>query len=221
MSAIQAVGIIAAADGQCTPDRTTAVSTPIGVERGSGGTIARFGRSCPNLTRQLMTETETAAERGNTLLFSLDNCEPMTGLYHEEFSVGETIEHDRRRTISESDSQRFCGLTIPETTDGTIVANLSHDDVEHPTPVFDGDTICSQSTVTDKPETSDGEHGIVTMHVEVFTARATGRGSRAEGESGGEEPLVCSFDRTVLSLKRDRGTGSSGSETATDTEEGQ
>jgi acyl dehydratase len=150
----------------------------------------------------------------------------MTGLYYEEFTVGETIAHERRRTISESDNQRFCdmtmnqqplhldgefaadtefgerlvnglytmslavGLTIPDTTDGTIVANLSYDNVEHPNPVFHGDTIRVQSTVTDKRETSDGERGIVTMHVEVFKVNDP------------EEPLVCEFDRTALSLKR-------------------
>lgn len=149
----------------------------------------------------------------------------MTGKYFEEFSVGETIEHETRRTITESDNQRFCdmtmnqqplhldadfaadtqfgerlvnglytmslavGITIPETTDGTIVANLSYDDVEHPEPVFHGDTIEVESTVTDKRETSDGERGIVTMHV---TARAVNRTG---------EPVVCEFDRTVLSLK--------------------
>jgi acyl dehydratase len=149
----------------------------------------------------------------------------MTGRYYEEFAVGETIEHAKRRTISESDNQRFCdttmnqqplhldaefaadtqfgerlvnglytmslavGLTIPETTDGTIVANLSYDGVEHPAPVFHGDTIRAQSTVTDKRETSDGERGVVTMHVEAFNQ---------------DDELVCEFDRTVLSLKRER-----------------
>ena len=150
----------------------------------------------------------------------------MTGRYYKDFEVGETIEHDKRRTISEADNQQFCdmtmnqqplhldadfaadtefderlvnglytmslavGLSIPETTDGTIVANLSYDDVEHPNPVYHGDTIRVQSTVTDKRETSDGERGIVTMQVEVFKV------------NGDEEELVCSFDRTALSLKR-------------------
>jgi acyl dehydratase len=152
----------------------------------------------------------------------------MTGRYYEAFTVGETIEHDKRRTITEADNQRFCdmtmnqqplhldadfaadtqfgerlvnglytmsvavGITIPETTDGTIVANLSYDDVEHPEPVFHGDTIRVQSTVTDKRETSSGERGVVTMRVEVFKVNDP------------EEPLVCEFDRTVLSLKRPR-----------------
>ena len=149
----------------------------------------------------------------------------MTGLYYEEFEVGETIEHGKRRTVSERDNQAFCdmtmnqqplhldaefaeetqfgerlvnglytmslavGLTIPETTDGTIVANLSYDDVKHPSPVFHGDTLRVQSTVTDKRETSDGDRGVVTMHVEAFAVNR-------------DDELVCEFDRTVLSEKR-------------------
>ena len=166
----------------------------------------------------------------------------MTGRYYEEFEVGETIEHAKRRTISEADNQTFCdmtmnqqplhldaefaadsqfgerlvnglytlslavGLTIPDTTDGTIVANLSYDDIEHPEPVFHGDTIRVQSTVTDKRETSDGERGIVTMRVEAF--KLNGRpasdpsGASSDSPDGAKEPLVCSFERTVLSLKK-------------------
>ena len=148
----------------------------------------------------------------------------MSGLYYEEFEVGETIVHDKRRTISEADNQTFCdmtmnqqplhldeefaaetqfgerivngiytmalavGLTIPDTTDGTIVANLSYDNVEHPTPVYHGDTVRAETTVLDKRETSDGERGVVTMEVEVFNQ---------------DDDLVCSFERTVLSLKRE------------------
>ncbi|ACV49020.1 MULTISPECIES: MaoC family dehydratase [Halomicrobium] len=147
----------------------------------------------------------------------------MAGNYYEEFTVGETITHPRSRTVSESDNQRFCdmtmnqqplhldaefaadtdfgervvnglytlslavGLTIPETTDGTIVANLGYDEVEHPAPVFHGDTIRAETTVTDKRETSDGDRGVVTMSVDVFTQ---------------DDTLVCSFERTVLAEKR-------------------
>ncbi|QIO22467.1 MaoC family dehydratase [Haloarcula sp. JP-L23] len=143
----------------------------------------------------------------------------MSGLYYEEFTEGETIDHAKRRTISESDNQRFCdltmnqqplhldaefaaetqfgerlvnglytmslavGLTIPDTTDGTIVANLSYDDVEHPSPVFHGDTIRAETTVTDKRLTSDEERGVVTMRVDVYKQ---------------DDTLVCSFERTAL-----------------------
>ncbi|NHN42656.1 MaoC family dehydratase [Halorubellus sp. JP-L1] len=170
----------------------------------------------------------------------------MPGLYYEEFEEGQTIEHRRRRTVSESDNQRFCdmtmnqqplhldedftadtqfgqrlvnglytmslavGITIPETTDGTIVANLSYDDVEHPNPVFHGDTIRVQSTVTDKRETSSGERGLVTMRVEAFVVDAdddrleSGDDDEADDADDDEELLVCEFERTVLSLKRER-----------------
>lgn len=148
----------------------------------------------------------------------------MTGRYYEDFEVGERISHDKRRTISEADNQRFCdltmnqqpihldatfaadsefgervvnglytmslavGLTIADTTDGTIVANLSYDEVAHPEPVYHGDTIRAETTVLDKRETSDGDRGIVTMAVEVFNQH---------------DEVVCSFERTVLSLKRE------------------
>ena len=149
----------------------------------------------------------------------------MPGRYYKGFTVGETIEHETRRTVTERDNQAFCdvtmnqqplhldaefaadtqfgerlvnglytmslavGMSIPETTDGTIVANLSYDGVEHPAPVFHGDTLRAQSTVTDKRETSDGERGVVTMHVEAFAVNR-------------DDELVCEFDRTVLSEKR-------------------
>jgi acyl dehydratase len=51
------------------------------------------------------------------------------------------------------------GLSILETTDGTVVANLSYDGVEHPNPVFHGDTIRVESTVTHKRETGDEPEG--------------------------------------------------------------
>ena len=147
----------------------------------------------------------------------------MPGRYYEEFDVGERLVHERRRTISEADNQRFCdltmnqqpvhldaafaedsafgervvnglytmslavGLTIPDTTDGTIVANLSYDDVEHPEPVYHGDTIRAETEILDKRETSDGDRGIVTMAVTVFNQ---------------DDDVVCSFERTVLSLKQ-------------------
>ena len=84
------------------------------------------------------------------------------------------------------------GLTIPDTTDGTIVANLSYDDVEHPNPVFHGDTIYARTTVLDKHETSDGDRGVVTMRVEAFKVEP----------DGGDDTLVCELERTALSLRR-------------------
>lgn len=148
----------------------------------------------------------------------------MTGRYFEAFEEGETIAHERRRTVSESDNQRFCdltmnqqplhldaafaaetqfgervvnglytmalavGMTVPETTDGTAVANLSYDAVEHPAPVFHGDTLRAETTVLETRETSDGDRGIVRMAVEAHAVE--------------REELVCSFERTALVEKR-------------------
>ena len=39
------------------------------------------------------------------------------------------------------------GLTVPELTEGTIVANLGYDKVVHPNPVFHGDTIYAESEI--------------------------------------------------------------------------
>jgi acyl dehydratase len=157
----------------------------------------------------------------------------MVGKHYEAFVVGETIDHPRSRTVSESDNQRFCdmtmnaqplhldaefaagtefgervvnglytmalavGITIPETTDGTIVANLGYDDVTHPAPVFHGDTVSARTTVVDRRETSDGERGVVRLRVEATNQ---------------DDAVVCQFDRTVLSLKRPTtaGTGDDG-----------
>ena len=80
------------------------------------------------------------------------------------------------------------GLTVPETTDGTAVANLGYDDVEHPAPVFHGDTLRAETTVLETRETSDGERGVVRMQVETYRV----------GRGASEDTLVCSFERTAL-----------------------
>lgn len=168
------------------------------------------------------SDTPFQLRETDTILCGATQSPAMTGLYYEDFTVGETIEHSRRRTVSEADNQQFCdmtmnqqplhldsefaaetqfgerivnglytmslgvALTIPETTDGTIVANLGYDNVEHPEPVYHGDTLGAESRVTSKRETSDGERGVVEMHVEVFNQH---------------DDVVCTFDRKVLSLK--------------------
>lgn len=75
------------------------------------------------------------------------------------------------------------GLAIPETTDGTIVDNLGYDGVEHPEPVFHGDTLRAEATILDTRLTSDGDRGVVTMQVDVY---------------GGADTPVCAFERTAM-----------------------
>jgi acyl dehydratase len=81
------------------------------------------------------------------------------------------------------------GLTVPELTEGTILANLGYERVSHPNPVFHGDTIYVESEVLEKRDSrSRPEAGIV---------RLKHQGFKADGA------LVIELERTVLFLKRE------------------
>ena len=56
------------------------------------------------------------------------------------------------------------GLTVPELTEGTIIANLGYDKVVHPNPVFHGDTLYTETEILEKrPSSSRPGQGIVMM----------------------------------------------------------
>jgi acyl dehydratase len=79
------------------------------------------------------------------------------------------------------------GLTVPELTEGTIVANLGYDRVVHPHPVFHGDTIYAESEIIEKRESkSRPEAGIVRI-------KCTGK--KPDGT------IVVEFERTAMFLK--------------------
>ena len=83
------------------------------------------------------------------------------------------------------------GITVPELTAGTIVANLSYEEVVHPRPLFHGDTLYVETEVLSKRESrSRPDRGVVQL-------RHVGRNQR------GEE--VIRFTRTALVLKRPTG----------------
>ncbi len=80
------------------------------------------------------------------------------------------------------------GLSVPELTEGTIVANLGYDKVENPNPVFHGDTIYAESEVLEKrPSRSRPNVGIVRI-------KQTGRNQ--------DGIVVVELERTVMFLKR-------------------
>lgn len=80
------------------------------------------------------------------------------------------------------------GLTVPELTEGTILANLGYEKVIHPNPVFHGDTIYVDSEVLDKRESrSRPDCGVVRL-------KHTGR--KADGT------VVLEVERTAMFLKR-------------------
>lgn len=132
----------------------------------------------------------------------------MAGRYFDEWQVGDRIEHEIRRTVTETDNLLFStmthnpqplhldaeaakasefgrilvngtftfalmvGLSVGETTLGSLVANLGYDQLVMPSPVFIGDTLRATSEVTDlRPSKSRPGQGIVTWRHEMLNQR--------------------------------------------------
>ncbi len=147
----------------------------------------------------------------------------MAGRYFDDWRIGDRIEHEIRRTVTETDNLLFStmthnpqplhldieaakasefgrilvngtftfalmvGLSVGETTLGTLVANLGYDKLVHPKPGFIGDTMRAETEVSDlKPSRSRPEAGIVTFAHRLINQR---------------DEIVCQCLRTAL-LKR-------------------
>nr|WP_137676816.1 MaoC family dehydratase [Parerythrobacter lutipelagi] len=132
----------------------------------------------------------------------------MAGRYFDQWNVGDRIEHDIRRTVTEADNLFFTvmthnpqplhldveaakasefgqilvngtftfslmvGLSVGDTTLGTLVANLGYDKLVMPKPVFLGDTLRATSEVTELRESrSRPDAGIVTFTHEAVNQR--------------------------------------------------
>jgi len=80
------------------------------------------------------------------------------------------------------------GITVNELTAGTIVANLGYEKVEHPKPVYHGDTIYVETQVVEKRVSrSNPDRGVIKLrHL----------GKNQDGD------VICDVVRTVLFLKR-------------------
>ena len=124
----------------------------------------------------------------------------MAGRYFDEWTVGDTLSHEIRRTVTETDNLLFTtmthnpqplhldavaagesefgrilvngtftfalmvGLSVGDTTLGTLVANLGYDELRMPAPVFIGDTLRAETEVAELRESkSRPEAGIVTF----------------------------------------------------------
>jgi len=80
------------------------------------------------------------------------------------------------------------GLSVSDLTEGTIIANLGYDHINHPNPVFHGDTIYAESEVLEKRESkSRPDCGVV---------RLKQWGRKPDGT------LVIELERSILFLKR-------------------
>ncbi|KHA65185.1 MaoC family dehydratase [Sphingomonas sp. Ant20] len=129
----------------------------------------------------------------------------MGGRHFEEWTVGDRLDHEIRRTVTETDNLLFStmthnpqplhldleaakasefgrilvnstftfallvGLSVADTTLGTLVANLGFNDVVMPRPVFIGDTMRARSEVVSLKESrSRPDSGIVTFRHELL-----------------------------------------------------
>jgi acyl dehydratase len=81
------------------------------------------------------------------------------------------------------------GLSVSELTEGTILANLGYEKVNHPNPLFHGDTVYVETEVLDKrPSRSRPECGLVRLrHI----------GRKADGT------IVIEVERTALFFLKD------------------
>ncbi|MDK2761987.1 MAG: MaoC family dehydratase [Sphingopyxis sp.] len=144
----------------------------------------------------------------------------MAGKYFDEWAIGDTLTHDIRRTVTETDNLMFTvmthnpqplhldveaakasefgqilvngtftfslmiGLSVGDTTLGTLVANLGYDKLVMPKPVFIGDTLRVESEVVGLKESKSRPNaGIVT-----FLHRAINQ----------RDELVCQCERSTL-----------------------
>ena len=124
----------------------------------------------------------------------------MAGRIYDDWAVGDTIVHEIRRTVTETDNLLFTvmthnpqplhldveaarasefgqilvngtftfalmvGLSVGDTTLGTLVANLGYDKLVMPKPVFIGDTLRAETEVHAlKDSRSRPDAGIVTF----------------------------------------------------------
>ncbi len=132
----------------------------------------------------------------------------MAGRYFEDWTIGDRIAHEIRRTVTETDNLLFStmthnpqplhldieaakasefgriivngtftfalmvGLSVGDTTLGTLVANLGYDKLTMPKPVFIGDTMRAETEVVELKESgSRPAAGIVTFRHELVNQR--------------------------------------------------
>ncbi|HOB12820.1 MAG TPA: MaoC family dehydratase [Novosphingobium sp.] len=132
----------------------------------------------------------------------------MAGKHFDEWQVGDRLEHEITRTVTETDNLLFTvmthnpqplhldaevagasefgqilvngtftfalmvGLSVGDTTLGTLVANLGYDQLVMPKPVFIGDTMRATSEVVELKESkSRPGAGIVTFRHELINQR--------------------------------------------------
>jgi acyl dehydratase len=132
----------------------------------------------------------------------------MAGRFFDQWTIGDEIIHEIRRTVTETDNLLFStmthnpqplhidveaarasefgqilvngtftfalmvGLSVGDTTLGTLVANLGYDKLVHPKPVFIGDTLRAETKIDALRESSSRpDAGIVSFTHRLLNQR--------------------------------------------------
>jgi acyl dehydratase len=129
--------------------------------------------------------TRTVTETDNVLVSALThNPQPM----HLDHEVAANSEFGRPLVNSVYTFGLMIGVSVSDTTLGTLVANLGYDKLVFPAPVFVGDTLRSESECLEVRESKSRPNaGIVTWEHRSFNQR---------GE------LVCKCMRSALLFKK-------------------
>ena len=129
--------------------------------------------------------TRTVTETDNVLVSALThNPQPM----HLDHQVAAQSEFGKPLVNSIYTFGLMVGVSVSDTTLGTLVANLGYDRLVFPAPVFVGDTLRSESECIEVRESKSRPNaGIVTWEHRSFNQR---------------NELVCKCSRSALLLKR-------------------
>ena len=113
--------------------------------------------------------TRTVTETDNVLVSALThNPQPM----HLDREVAAASEFGQPLVNSIYTFGLMIGVSVSDTTLGTLVANLGYDKLVFPAPVFVGDTLRSESEcIAVRPSSSRPEAGIVTWAHRSFNQR--------------------------------------------------
>jgi acyl dehydratase len=127
----------------------------------------------------------TVTEMDNTLFCALTlNSQPIH--VNAEFAAG--TEFGQRIVNGLFTLGLVVGLSVHDLTEGTIIANLGYDKINHPNPVFHGDTIYAQSEVLSKRESASRPNAGIVRLKQV--------GRKQDGT------VVLELERTAIFLKR-------------------
>jgi len=129
--------------------------------------------------------TRTVTEADNVLISALThNPQPM----HLDKEFAAKSEFGRPLVNSVFTFGLMIGVSVGDTTMGTLVANLGYDKLGFPNPVFTGDTLRSETEcIAVRASKSRPNAGIVTWAHRSFNQR---------------DELVCECTRTALLLKK-------------------